>query len=110
MTGFSELLWVSAIILVLSATGVWPTIMRGLRELRGEPPLDDDPRRHPGAPPGDLDMCFRMLGISPSASWDEIEKAYKRKAKIHHPDRGGDEDTMRALNEAYNRLKRLRKR
>jgi len=109
MTGFTELIWVSMIILVLSATGLWPTIMRGLRELRGDPVEDASPQRGSG-PDGDLDMCFRMLGISPSSSWDEIEKAYKRKAKIHHPDRGGDEDTMRALNEAYNRLKRLRKR
>lgn len=97
------------IILVLSATGLWPTIMRGLRELRGDP-VDEAPPARNGGAEGDLDMCFRMLGISPSSSWDEIEKAYKRKAKIHHPDRGGDEDTMRALNEAYNRLKRLRKR
>jgi len=108
MLGFQELLWVSVIIVVLSATGLWPTIMRGLRELRGDPVDDNRPHSDPGAQ-GDLDMCFRMLGISPSSSWDEIEKAYKRKAKIHHPDRGGDEDTMRALNEAYNRLKRLKK-
>lgn len=108
MTGFTELIWLSVIIVVLSATGLWPTIMRGLRELRGER-VDDD-HAQPGGGVSELDMCFRMLGISPSSSWDEIEKAYKRKAKIHHPDRGGDEDTMRALNEAYGRLKRLRKR
>lgn len=108
MLGFQELLWVSVIIVVLSATGLWPTIMRGLRELRGDP-IEDEAPRQGGRVDGDLDMCFRMLGISPSSSWDEIERAYKRKAKIHHPDRGGDEDTMRALNEAYNRLKRLKK-
>ena len=109
MTGFTELIWLSVIIVVLSATGLWPTIMRGLRELRGER-VDDDHAPTGGGTASELDMCFRMLGISPSSSWDEIEKAYKRKAKIHHPDRGGDEDTMRALNEAYGRLKRLRKR
>ena len=106
MLGIQELVWLSIVIVVLSATGMWPVIMRGLRELRGERFDDDAPR---GAP-SDLDMCYRMLGISPSSNMDEIEKAYKRKAKIHHPDRGGDEDTMRALNEAYNRLKRIKKR
>tara|TARA_R110001592_G_scaffold173302_2_gene411941 strand:+ start:802 stop:1044 length:243 start_codon:yes stop_codon:yes gene_type:complete len=79
--------------------------MRGLRELRGER-FDDGP----AGGSGELDMCYRMLGITPSATWEEIEKAYRSKAKVHHPDRGGDGDTMRALNEAYSRIKKLRKR
>ncbi len=54
-------------------------------------------------------MCYRLLGVSPSARWEEVERAYRRKAKIHHPDLGGDEDAMRALNEAYSVLKRLRR-
>jgi hypothetical protein len=105
MPSLQEILGIVIIIVVLSATGLLPIIVRGLRELRGERFDDEAP-----ASSGDLDMCFRMLGISPSSNWDDIERAYKRKAKIHHPDRGGDEDTMRALNEAYNRLKRSRKR
>lgn len=109
MPGFQELVYLSIIIVVLSATGMWPIIMRGLRELRGER-FDDEPPRPRADSGSDLDMCYRMLGISSSSPWEEIERAYKRKAKIHHPDRGGDEDTMRALNEAYNRLKRLKKR
>ena len=107
MLGFQELLLLSILIVVLTATGMWPVIIRGLRELRGE--RFDDPPRYAGTSNHDLDMCYRMLGLSPSSTWDEIEKAYKRKAKIHHPDRGGDEDTMRALNEAYNRLKRVKR-
>lgn len=106
MPSLQEILGIVIIIVVLSATGLLPIIVRGLRELRGER-FDDD---GPATSTGDLDMCFRMLGISPSSTWDEIERAYKRKAKIHHPDLGGDEDMMRALNEAYNRLKRVRKR
>ncbi len=98
-------MFLAIIIIVLSATGLWPVIIRGLRELRGER-FDDEPNQ----PAGDLDMCYRMLGISPSAQWDEIERAYRKKAKLHHPDVGGDGDTMRALNEAYSRIKKLRKR
>lgn len=106
MPSLQEILGIVIIIVVLSATGLLPIIIRAMREIRGER-FDDEA---PSGAAGDLDMCFRMLGISPSSNWDEIERAYKRKAKIHHPDRGGDEDTMRALNEAYNRLKRTRKR
>ena len=89
---------------VLSATGLWPRIIRGFRELRGDIPPQDTPETHPG----DLDLCYRLLGISPSAPWPEVEKAYRRKAKVHHPDHGGDEDAMRVLNEAYERLKKTR--
>lgn len=98
-------MFLAIIIIVLSATGLWPVIIRGLRELRGER-FDDEPLQSPN----DLDMCYRMLGISPSAQWEEIERAYRKKAKLHHPDVGGDGDTMRALNEAYSRIKKLRKR
>lgn len=98
-------MFLAIIIIVLSATGLWPVIIRGLRELRGER-FDDEPSQTTG----DLDMCYRMLGISPSAQWEEIERAYRKKAKLHHPDVGGDGDTMRALNEAYSRIKKLRKR
>lgn len=99
-------MFIVILIVVLSATGLLPIIVRGLRELRGERFDDEVPTR---GTTGSDDMCYRMLGISPSSTWDEIERAYKRKAKIHHPDRGGDEDMMRALNEAYNRLKRIKK-
>lgn len=99
MTSIQELLILMLIIAVLSLTGLWPAIIRGLRELRGEH-IEEPERRH-----NDLDVCYKMLGLSPSASWDDIERAYRRKAKVHHPDRGGDEDAMRALNEAYARLR-----
>jgi len=106
MPSFQEIMYIVILIVVLSATGLLPVIVRGLRELKGER-FDDDPS--PRSVHGGEDMCYRMLGISPSSTWDEIEKAYKRKAKLHHPDMGGDEDMMRALNEAYNRLKRVKK-
>lgn len=105
--GLQEFLIIIAIIVVLQMSGLWPMVMRGLRELRGE--RVEEPRR-PQPPASELDMCYRLLGLSASASWDEIERAYRQKAKLHHPDRGGDGDTMRALNEAYERLKRARGR
>ncbi|MCK5861282.1 MAG: J domain-containing protein [Candidatus Hydrogenedentes bacterium] len=85
-------------------TGLWPQVIRALRELRGEHLPDP-----PAGSSRDAEVCFRLLGLSPSASWEEIERAYRKKAKIHHPDRGGDDDAMRALNEAYNKIKAIRR-
>jgi hypothetical protein len=104
MMSLNELIIVILLIGVLTGTGLWPAIIRGIRELRGE---RVDP---PGVPPENVDLCFKILGLSPSASWKEIEAAYRRKAKIHHPDHGGDGDAMRALNEAYAQIKRLKGR
>jgi hypothetical protein len=105
MIGLQELVGLALFILVLSMLGLWPQIVRGLRELRGER-VEDAPR-----PPdsSEVELCYKLLGVPPSATWDQIEQAYRRKAKLHHPDRGGDDDAMRALNDAYALLKRTRK-
>lgn len=44
---------------------------------------------------------YAILGARKSASQDEIERLYKRLAKQHHPDRGGDAEEMKAINAAY---------
>lgn len=109
--GPNEFLIFVVIVVVLSATGLWPRVLEALRELRGGgETIEDRTARAGGGKSMADDLCFRMLGLSPSAKWEEIERAYRKKAKLHHPDLGGDEDTMRALNEAYQQLKRLRGR
>ena len=32
---------------------------------------------------------------------DELKKEYRRLSKLHHPDHGGDEATMKAINAEY---------
>jgi DnaJ domain len=44
---------------------------------------------------------YSILGAEQNASRDEIERLYKRLAMRHHPDRGGNPETMKAINEAY---------
>jgi hypothetical protein len=44
---------------------------------------------------------YAILGAGQTASQDEIERLYKRLARQHHPDRGGDAEVMKAINEAY---------
>ncbi|HTG95311.1 MAG TPA: J domain-containing protein [Pyrinomonadaceae bacterium] len=48
---------------------------------------------------------YDVLGVSDDATRDEIDRQYKREAHKHHPDRGGSEERMKSLNEAYAVLK-----
>ena len=48
---------------------------------------------------------YEILGADRAASQQEIDRLYKRKAAQHHPDRGGSEEAMKSLNEAYGVLK-----
>lgn len=42
-----------------------------------------------------------ILGLSPGASEKEIKSAFRKLAKQHHPDAGGDEAKFKEINEAY---------
>jgi hypothetical protein len=48
---------------------------------------------------------YQILGADETTSRRDIERLYKRLASRHHPDRGGTEETMKSLNEAYRVLK-----
>ena len=48
---------------------------------------------------------YGILGVDKDASRLEIDRQYKRQAAKHHPDRGGNEEQMKSLNEAYGVLK-----
>lgn len=51
---------------------------------------------------------YELLGVRPDAQFAEIRKAYRKLAMQYHPDRGGDPEKMRLLNEAYEVLSRKR--
>jgi curved DNA-binding protein CbpA len=48
---------------------------------------------------------YEILGARERASRRELHRLYKRLARRRHPDRGGTEEEMKSLNEAYRVLK-----
>ena len=53
---------------------------------------------------------YEVLGVTRSASQDEIKKAFHKLAHKYHPDKGGDEKKFKEINEAYQVLSDTQKR
>ena len=45
---------------------------------------------------------YKLLGVDKSSSQDDIKKSYRKMSLKHHPDRkGGNAETFKKINEAY---------
>lgn len=44
---------------------------------------------------------YHILGLPNLVSTLEVRAAYRKLALVHHPDRGGDQEKMKEINEAY---------
>lgn len=53
---------------------------------------------------------YSILGVPRNATEKDLKKAYKQQSMRHHPDRGGDEEKFKQINEAYSTLKDPQKR
>ncbi|MEG0070748.1 MAG: DnaJ C-terminal domain-containing protein [Raoultibacter sp.] len=53
---------------------------------------------------------YKTLGVPRTATVDEIKKAYRKLARTHHPDAGGDEAKFKEIGEAYEILSDKKKR
>ena len=86
--------------------GLHSEILAGLREAVREPGRQShrsglSERR---SQQDEYASALRALGLNPGASNDEIESAFRRAARRHHPDVGGESARFRALVDARNLL------
>lgn len=51
-------------------------------------------------PAGDTEW-WKVLGVSPRATQEEVRTAYRALAKTHHPDAGGNPDEFHRIQSAY---------
>lgn len=48
---------------------------------------------------------YRLIGVTPAASVNDIRSAYRQRVLMEHPDAGGSTERMQKLNEAYRVLR-----
>jgi DnaJ-class molecular chaperone len=53
---------------------------------------------------------YEVLGVPQNATTDDIKKAYRKLAREHHPDKGGDPEKFKKVQEAYEVLSDPQKR
>ncbi len=51
------------------------------------------------------DSPLGILGLTLSATWEQIKSAYRSLILINHPDKGGDLEKCKKINAAYSLLK-----
>ncbi|MFY0536456.1 DnaJ domain-containing protein [Nannocystis pusilla] len=76
------------------------------RVLMGEPPFTQGAGEASRAAPQasrepEQTSIWQLLGLTPHATVAEIRTAFRQRALVTHPDRGGDPEAFRALREAH---------
>eukprot|EP00471_Norrisiella_sphaerica_P005506 CAMPEP_0184487516 /NCGR_PEP_ID=MMETSP0113_2-20130426/10163_1 /TAXON_ID=91329 /ORGANISM="Norrisiella sphaerica, Strain BC52" /LENGTH=462 /DNA_ID=CAMNT_0026869855 /DNA_START=143 /DNA_END=1531 /DNA_ORIENTATION=- len=62
------------------------------------------PKGRGAAEPVDNEKLYKVLGVEKDADAKRIKKAYFKLARVHHPDKGGDEEKFKEIQRAYDVL------
>ncbi len=54
--------------------------------------------------------AYDILGVSPDDPVDLIKDVYRRKSMYYHPDKGGDQEKFKRLNNAYELIMKTREK
>lgn len=55
-----------------------------------------------------IETAYMVLGLPPTAPFEDVQRNYRNLAVVFHPDKGGYEEAMVLLNRAYERIQRQR--
>lgn len=86
--------------------GLASKILDGLRETVREPRGKSQGRSRSDrrSQEDEYTKALRLLGLAPGSSDDQVESAFRKAARRHHPDVGGDPAKFRQLVDARNLL------
>lgn len=80
-----------------------------LKEFQQQPrELPPGEQAAPSQPAMPLADAYAVLGLPHTAPLEEIKKRYRNLANLFHPDKGGYNEAMVLLNQAYQRLTKER--
>ncbi len=94
-------------------TSVYTEVLRADTKMRSRRASAPEPSRAMGSVKERLESWlqslsgndpYRTLGVTPSISDAGLRERYLTLARTHHPDKGGEADQMRRINDAYERV------
>ena len=86
--------------------GAWTRVHAGHAPFPARTPRPNVAGDHRGKP---IDP-YALLGVTATASLDDVKAAFRRMALAHHPDRGGTSDAFIRVKRAYDAIVKRRAR